>query len=125
MNKAVTCFVLILCLVLGCKTEKYQQGRIIYETSCLNCHMSDGSGLGEMYPKLKGSRYLAEDIELLPCLIRQGAQSRQLETVYMPGHPEITTASMTNLINYMSDMWGDGRVVRLAEVTALMESCSK
>ncbi len=126
MNKL--CFgsiILFLIVICGCEKEKYPQGKIIYETLCLNCHMQDGTGLGALYPALNSSLYLSDRKAELPCLIKYGSKSEHLSTIYMPAHPQIEEASMTNLVNYLTSTWGDKIPVKLKTVMDQMETCAR
>ena len=107
----------------ACATQPYAQGKRIYDAYCLQCHMADGNGLGELYPSLIGSSYLLSDIDKLACLIRNGQQSEALATVYMPAHKSLTPADVTNLINYISSTWGDREIVKIADITEQMNNC--
>ncbi len=107
-----------------CRQERYVQGKRIYDTFCLNCHMEDGNGLGTMYPNITESPLL-RDHNALICLILQGTQSKVLHTVTMPQHSQLTPAGMSNLINYMSDRWGDKHIITLVETKLQMKKCQE
>ena len=85
--------------------------------------MADGKGLGELYPDLSESKYLTSDFADLTCLILNGKQSDQLATIYMPAHKSLKAAELTNLINYMSDRWGNQKVIQLNDVIKQMKNC--
>jgi len=123
MNKWISFIIIFILAYVACKQEKFTQGKIIYDTSCANCHMDDGNGLGALYPALSKSEYLTTLKSKLPCLIKHGSQSNKLSTVYMPAHPNIEEASMTNLINYLSHTWGDQETVLLRDITDQLEVC--
>lgn len=126
MNHQAIVLIILGCVTwISCQQEPYVQGKRIYETYCLNCHMEDGSGLGELYPALRESAYLTSQIQQLPCLIYNGAQSQKMATVEMPAHHQIEPAAMTNLINYLSHQWGDQRIVTLQSINAQLEKCPK
>ena len=123
MNKALILTLMMMIAALGCDREKYQQGKVIYDTLCLNCHMSDGTGLGDLYPNLSKSEYLTIRKSELPCIIKHGIRSDKLSTVYMPAHPKIEEASMTNLINYITYKWGDQHPVKIKDVMTQLDIC--
>jgi len=125
ITKASFSFFLLSVLILACTQEPYVQGKRIYDTYCLNCHMEDGSGLGELYPSLNNSLYLSSQKDQLACLIQNGIRSDQLSTVYMPAHYQIEPAAMTNLINYLSYRWGKESVITLAEVNNQLIKCPR
>ncbi len=74
----------------------FVNGKNIYEKHCQNCHGSKGEGLGELYPSLRESLYIAENTQKLPCDIRFGLNS-------MPGNRELTPIEITYLINYIGN----------------------
>jgi len=124
MNKTLLLWIaLITGLLSSCEHDKYPHGKQIYEHYCSNCHMNDGKGLGELYPSIDESAYLRSELASLPCLIRHGKKSAVLHTVYMPAHKELTELEMNNLVNYLSDRWGEGAPLSLDEVTSTLLSC--
>lgn len=131
MNKLIVALTLGSIFLLSCVPQKYSQGKQIYETYCLNCHMADGAGMGKLYPNLSKSAYLKKNssgpnlLEQLPCLIYSGSQSPILQTVAMPANPQIEPAAMTNLINYISNEWGDQQIITLAVVNKELAKCQK
>ncbi len=125
MNKVKVLVVLLAFIVIACAHEPYVQGKQIYESYCLNCHMEDGSGLGAIYPKLKNSAYLNGMQDKLACLIYNGTQSSKLSTVAMPAHYNIEPAAMTNLINYLSYRWGNESVITLREINKQLDQCPR
>ena len=110
-------------MIFGCAPETFTQGKRVYEAYCLQCHMADGQGLGELYPSLQSSTYLRDLKTELPCLIRNGRQSETLSTVYMPAHKSLKEAELSNLINYLVTTWGDDKVVQIKEVANQLNNC--
>lgn len=124
MNKVViSFFLLITAISYSCKKDRYVQGKRIYEAYCVQCHMADGSGLGDLYPKLNQSPYLIDQKSDLVCLIRQGKQSGQLATVQMPQHKNLKEAELSNLINYLSFEWGDQKPMKITDIRQQMKEC--
>jgi len=85
----------------------------LYQKRCASCHGRTGEGMRALYPPLKGSLYLDEKINELPCLIRAGVRGtivtgKQTRNVRMPGFPELTIEEMSSLINYLRQRWGKG-----------------
>lgn len=74
----------------------FVNGKNIYEKNCQNCHGSNGEGLGELYPSLRESTYIAENSDNLACDIRFGLNS-------MPGNPQLTPIEITYLVNYIGN----------------------
>jgi len=84
--------------------------------------MSDGKGLGEIYPSLIGSTYLSTEQQALVCLIKKGKKSTQLSTVYMPAH-DLTDLEMINLINYLSHRLSNTSAISPQEVRQSLVAC--
>lgn len=74
----------------------FVNGKNIYEKNCQNCHGFKGEGLGELYPSLRKSTYVAENSGNLACDIRFGLNT-------MPGNPQLTPIEITYLINYIGN----------------------
>ena len=85
--------------------------------------MTDGMGLGDMYPAIKGSIYLSERYEDLPCIIKYGKRGGTLSNVQMPAHPQLTDVGMNNLLNYIQQEWGDGRLSNINELKEIIDQC--
>lgn len=128
MNKTAWAWFAIASLGLfhSCQ-DTYSQGQRIYTSLCANCHMDDGSGLNDLIPPLKGSAYLNGTKEGVVCLVYQGvrADSLGLTLKYMPAHPKMTEVEMTNLLNYISNQFSDGKTWTLQEVKTLHKSCKR
>jgi len=84
--------------------------------------MADGSGLPPMYPSLDQSGILKDSIMTLPCLIKNGRQSKMMKNVYMPG-AEISTIDMSNLINYMTSKWGNSSSLSMEKIEEIKSDC--
>lgn len=86
--------------------------------------MQDGSGLGDLYPKLQDSPYLTDNKDDLICLIRNGKVSAQMANIEMPAHKMLREAELSNLVNYLCYTWGDQQLVPITKIQALMSNCS-
>lgn len=124
MSKGSILFAIVL-LIFSCKGEPYEQGRLIYEVNCGNCHMENGQGLGEMYPDITKSDYVSDLRSQLPCIVRYGKAGGVLSTVAMPANEKLTPVAMTNLVNYISYKWGDGKVTNLQEIKDQLADCDQ
>lgn len=119
---------LMLCLwFLGC--NPYKQGERLYETHCANCHMADGSGLGELIPPLYGSYYDQVAQSDLPCILRHGVTYTKLvenEEVLleMPANAGLNEVELSNVINYLNSSWGnDLEATSPGKVRRRLEDC--
>lgn len=106
----------------SCNEAKYMQGKRTYDLVCGDCHMEDGSGVVNLYPKLKpiNSSVLTED---LPCIIRYGV-SEESSLIKMPPNPALKAVDITNIMNYiLVDMNNSAKEYTLQEIESLLENC--
>lgn len=100
---------------------QYEQGRQLYLNNCANCHMDDGSGLGEAIPALTSKNIMSIQ-ESLPCLIRQGREKNGI--MVMTAHPQLNSVEVTNIINYITEAFAQtNQFVNPQEVKLKLESC--
>ncbi|MDX1683957.1 MAG: cytochrome c [Saprospiraceae bacterium] len=90
-------------VLLGC-SPSFEQGKLLYESRCANCHMSDGSGLGMAIPPLSADKIVALDLEIA-CLIRTGVDANSL--IPMPAQKDLTETEITNILNYLRSEFTD------------------
>ncbi len=72
--------------------------------------MEEGQGLGKLIPPLKDSDYYEQHYKDLVCIIKYGmTQQIVVNGIHyeenMPGVKHLTTAELSNLINYMNSKW--------------------
>jgi mono/diheme cytochrome c family protein len=126
------CLAIVLCTLFftNCNHSK-TDGVDLYRNKCLSCHGSQGQGLNNLIPPLAGSNWLVEpDLRSqLPCIIRHGMQGKILvngkeyEGV-MQAAPSLNAVDITNLINYISNTWGNtAPPVSLQEVQEAINQC--
>jgi mono/diheme cytochrome c family protein len=90
--------------------QEFPQGEEVYNAYCLNCHSSDGSGLGTLIPPLNGSRFQELELEYVACKIKFG--NPMVEDFYaafnpMPTFSNLSETDISNLLNYMNSEWGN------------------
>ncbi len=127
-------YALLLCsiaILLSCSEEKYVQGQRIYEYHCGNCHMNDGTGLVKVYPPLKNSDYLYNNIDNLPCIIKNGISGEIVVNgiTYneaMLGYPDLSDAEISNLTNYIISKWANSNdPFTFKKIKSSLEKCQK
>ena len=96
--------------VSACNDNQFVQGERLYNSYCENCHMENGQGLGKLIPPLQDSDYYLSEYENLLCVITKGMSKEiVVNDVYykeqMPAVTHLTTAELSNLINYMNSKW--------------------
>lgn len=114
-----------------CQNGVYTQGERLYKTYCSNCHGEDGNGLKNLYPPLNNSDYLAENQELVACIIRNGLEDEitvngKSYMMPMAGLDMLTDVDITNLINYINTAW-DNEIeeITIQRVKANLEECEE
>ncbi len=115
----------------SCQDNPYQQGQILYQNFCANCHMDDGSGLAGNIPPLAQADYVRENQDKLACIIRYGMEGEIVVngTSYnnpMEGIPQLTEFEIANVINYINHAWGnDYGYVPMQDIRAALEDCEQ
>ena len=118
-------------LMTGCQSSPFQQGEILYENFCANCHMKDGTGLEGNIPPLARADYLAKNPDKLACIIRYGLSDTikvngRTYQQPMAGIPQLTYVEITNIINYIHQAWGNELgYYPNSKTTEALENCTK
>jgi len=132
---------LVCCFWIGCipgnrkdKSVKFQQyyveGEVLYKQHCANCHQTDGSGLGQVYPPLNKSDFMYDNFNEVICLIKNGRQGEILvnSVMYnqpMAGIPSLTDLEVAEIATYIYNSWNHDRgLVEIGEVSAILNQCS-
>ncbi len=134
MNK-----LLILSLLLGLssclseaeiKREKYiTEGIKLYGLHCANCHQSKGQGLGNLYPPIAGSDYLANKNSVI-CLIKNGLQgpivvNGKAYNRPMPAQHQFSDLEVAEITTYIYNQWGDEtKTTSATQAKPILERCS-
>lgn len=115
----------------GCKDTPFEQGKILYENFCANCHMDDGSGLEGLIPPLAQADYYRENLLESACQIRYGMEgplqvNGRTYDQPMPGTDKLTEFEITNILNYINASWySDLPYVKLQDVRTKLEACKE
>ena len=119
------CILLLMLIDVGCvsKTEsnrsapsaKFDQyfvhGEQHYLKNCSNCHQKNGTGLGLIYPPLKGSDYLLQNRNEVICLMRNGKSGELIVNgksfnKEMPPMPLLSDLEIAEIATYIYNSWG-------------------
>ncbi len=116
-----------IAFLVGCATDPYRQGQIMYENFCSNCHGADGMGLGKNIPPLVGSELL-NDTRQMTCIIRNGLEGKIIVkgVVYnekMAGIPKLSDFEIANILNFIQHKWGNDEYVQINTVQAALKDC--
>lgn len=117
-------------LYLGSCDNPYDQGRVLYEYHCSNCHLSSGEGIAALIPPLKNADYLTENWNQLSCIIKHGLADTIIVngTEYnnpMAGIEELGSVEISNLINFINHEWNMGKAefITADGVSQQLENC--
>jgi cytochrome c551 len=130
----------IFCFMLSCGdsnksssnakfSQYYNQGELLYQKRCSNCHQKDGSGLGRLYPPLDTSDFMTKNFDDVICLIRYGKKGELVVNGVtfnqpMPGIPTLTDLEIAEIATYIYNSWSHDRgIVDVSEVSALQKTC--
>jgi cytochrome c551 len=110
-------------------TQYYNKGEQLYTKHCTNCHQADGSGLGLLYPPIKGSDYMTNQHEVI-CLIKNGTKgpitvNGKVYDQEMPANPALTNIEIAEIATFIYNSWSfkDG-LIDVRRVSAILDSCS-
>lgn len=122
-------FFIAACFGIGCEYNPYVQGERLYEIHCSNCHMSDGVGLGSLYPPLNGAVYRERYAADLACIVRYGLSDSILIDIQtydtpMEGIPKLSPAEIANIYNFIAHSWHqDLRITTEQEIELKLKKC--
>lgn len=132
------CFILISCTSqtdkkAGTTSTKFDQyyvhGEELYINNCSNCHQKNGTGLGLVYPPLKGSDYLLQNQKDVICLIRNGKRgdltvNGKNYNQAMPAMPSLTDLEIAEISTYIYNTWGNAEgIVEVQDVSTILSKC--
>ncbi len=120
MTKRPNLPIILLCIAgifitlfsTGQATPVMHKGEAIYKNHCAGCHGVKGEGFLQVYPPIKGSEYVVNTVNRLPCIIRHGLKGELLIkgksfNGIMPGNKKLSTEEITALVSYLLEQWGD------------------
>lgn len=124
------CFT-FLALMSACGGGNVSRGEQLYTSYCANCHMTNGQGVGTLYPPLAQSDYLTNNIENLACIIKNGMKGeimvngKQYNQV-MPANAKLSAQDIQYISNYILTAWGNKhRELFLQEVELQLKNCDE
>jgi mono/diheme cytochrome c family protein len=89
-------------------------GQKLYARHCLSCHQSDGYGVPNMQPAIKGGSWVKGDAKPLALFVMTGgfdsAQRKEGATSHnvMPAFRQLTDEDLAGILTYIRQKFGDG-----------------
>ena len=112
------------------KLEQYiVQGKRLYTKHCSACHQDSGKGLASLYPPLKESDYLLENLPRAACIIRNGLVENitvngKSYSQMMPGLAQLTPLEIAEILTYITNSWGNSTGISgVKDVDRWLKNC--
>lgn len=106
-------------------TRSSEEGSLIYEDFCVNCHLPNGQGVEKTFPPLANSDYLMNNRELSIKAIKFGQKGEIVVNgiTYnnVMASPGLTDQEIADVMNYITTSWGNKnkKIITKAEVSAI------
>ena len=107
--------VIVLLLIIRCSnsvsTAKMEEGKRVYDTNCMGCHMENGMGVPRMNPPLVNSPYVMGNANSLIELVLKGSEffgnaDRNYNNL-MASFSALTDEQIADLITYIRNNYAD------------------
>jgi mono/diheme cytochrome c family protein len=89
-------------------------GQPLYARHCLSCHQSDGYGVPNMQPAIKGGTWVKGDPQALALFVLTGgfdSAARKEDAVshnVMPAFRQLSDADLAAILTYIREKFGEG-----------------
>ncbi|MEK9614101.1 MAG: cytochrome c [Flavobacteriaceae bacterium] len=104
---------MILCFLFQDKTrqQSIQDGSEIYQDFCVQCHLDNGKGVSGVFPPLKNSDYLMNDLDRSIAGIKFGLQGaiEVNDEIYdgIMNKQGLDDEEIADVMNYILNQWGN------------------
>lgn len=117
MKTFLVCYFIVLWLSITglfadkTKEESINEGQEIYQDFCVQCHLANGTGVSGVFPPLKASDYLFENIEKSIAGVKYGLRGEIV--VNDETYDGVMTAQgldneeIADVMNYILNNWGN------------------
>lgn len=117
MKTFLVCYFIVLWLSITglfadkTKEESINDGQEIYQDFCVQCHLANGTGVSGVFPPLKASDYLFENIEKSIVGVKYGLRGEIV--VNDETYDGVMTAQgldneeIADVMNYILNNWGN------------------
>lgn len=93
------------------KAESIAAGEEIYQDFCIQCHLSNGEGVSGVFPPLKASDYLFENINRSIAGIKYGLKGEITvnDEIYdgVMANQGLEEEEIADVMNYILNQWGN------------------
>ena len=110
------------------KEESIVAGEKIYQYFCLQCHLTTGAGVSGVFPPLKNSDYLMNNIEKSIAGIKFGLKGEIIvnDEVYdgVMAKQGLNNEEIADVMNYILNQWGNSyyKQITLHQVSEVQKS---
>lgn len=132
----VSAFLIFISLLIYCTKSRsvkfeqyYVQGEQLYLKHCSNCHQTDGTGLGLLYPPIHQSDFMKKNFEQVLCLMKHGIQGEitvngKSYVQPMPGVQSLTDLEIAEIATYIYNSWEHNRgIVEVTQASQILKDC--
>src|SRR6056300_735736 len=117
MKTFLVCYFIVLWLSITglfedkTKEESINNGQEIYQDFCVQCHLANGTGVSGVFPPLKASDYLFENIEKSIAGIKYGLKGKitvneeDYDGVML--NQGLEEEEIADVMNYILNSWGN------------------
>jgi mono/diheme cytochrome c family protein len=103
-------FPVLLLFIFIADAQATDIGDQLYLGNCAKCHGRQGEGFLKLYPPIRNSRFLKEDVSKLPCIIRHGLKGEiVIDGVTfnqrMPAIQQLKPEQISDIIQFLQTKW--------------------
>ena len=99
-----------------------QNGKKVYETYCISCHMENGKGVEGAFPALVKTGNLSDKNRLVKIILQGMRGPLKINGISFDGEMagiEMTDKEVADVINYIRNTWGNkAPLVQVSEIPA-------
>jgi len=109
--------------------QYFIQGEQLYLRHCSNCHQKNGKGLELIYPPLDTSDYMANHLEEVICLMRNGKSGELIVNgknfnQAMPGIQTLSDLEVAEIATYIYNSWEHKHgLIDVTEASRILSRC--
>ncbi len=106
-----------------------QDGKKVYDTYCISCHMENGMGVEGAFPSLVKTCNLSDKNRLVKIILQGMRGPLKVNGISFDGEMagiEMTDKEVADVINYIRNSWGNkAPLVQVAEIPAAKKAVVK